>query len=323
MPSYMRCGCQNGRNTSGPIVVDTRGSIFNPPAGTRQRFCYQISAADEQGNVYAPMDYVVLGLGSGIDKNDLYAVTVSVNGVMQNVVWGQNAWFISCDSLDGAMGCAGLKLAFPLCHCSDVMGVCVTMKRVFTVGTINGCLYAGGNIIGFNGIPGPVQADEDNCPDTAYQEVEVCLPITIKPCAQVGEATITCCGDPVIKKNDDCCNGKEGGQCAFTVSQRVRVAFPVDSDANGESRDHSMSCCKSSEWGWDQRSINNTAAFAARQALENGMVQVHSNAVRYQSFKGSAMGRNDVDTDKCSCCQQGMRQTRIQDLLEDPMIWND
>jgi len=302
------------------IVLDTQGSILNPPAGTRQRFCYRVFASDAQGNVYVPMDYIVLGLGSGICQNDFYSVTVSVNGVMQNVVWGQNAWIV-----DEEEGCSGLKLAFPLRNATDVMGVCLTMNQVYTVGMLNSCVDVNGSVYTGISVTGPMQNEDDACPTTAYQEVDVCLPVTITPYVNVGEAAVTCCGEPTIVSGDTTCNGTVGGQCAFTISQRVCVALPVTFGANTQTGEYAVSCGDAGEGNCDScEAIGNAAVAAVRSAVDNGMIQMNGyNCNRRGNCQGCQRSVSRSYSNDSSCCQGRNGQTRIQDLIRDPMIWND
>ena len=319
MPSYMRCDCQNnGRIGSSLVVFDQNGSILNPPSGTRQRFCYQVFASDAQGNVYTPVEYVVIGLGPDVCQNDFYAVNVSINGVMQQVTFGVNAWIVNAS--EGA-GCTGLKLAFPLNNATDIMGVCLTMNQVFAVGQIQSCLMTDGAAYSGYSLPGPLQNMEEACPTTAYQEVDVCLPVTITPYASVGEAVVTCCGAPTISQGESACAGTVGGQCAFTISQRVCVALPVTFGANAQAGEYSVACGEAGEGDCEACGVSAAARQAARRAVENGMIQIRSN--------GKQQILSDVQRQGCGCSRraasvnQTVQQTRIQDLIRDPMIWRD
>ena len=321
MPSYMRSGCQGGRTGAGLIVLDTQRSILNPPAGTRQRFCYQVFASDSYGNVYVPMEYIVLGLGDGICQNDFYSVTVSVNGVMQNVVWGHNAWIVNgCDA-----GCNGLKLAFTLRNATDIMDVCLTMNHVYTTGMKSSCIDANGTVYTGISVAGPMQNEDDACPVTAYQEVDVCLPVTITPYVNVGEAAVTCCGEPTIAAGDTACSGNVGGQCSFTISQRVCVALPVTFGANTQPGEYAVSCGNAGEGNCDDcTAIGNAAVAAAQRAVENGMIQMNGcNCTRSATCQNSQHSAARNHTSGCSSCQAKNGQTRIQDLIRDPMIWKD
>lgn len=317
MPSYMRCGCNQpgGRTGSRLIVLDNTNSILNPPAGTCQRFCYQIFAEDAQGNVYVPLEYVVLGLGQNIGKKDFNDLTVSINGVRQNVVWGQNAWVLSANDPDHVTGCAGLKLMFPLNNATDVMTVCMTMKRVYTSGMVNGCLNANGEAFTGLSVVGPLASEGEACPSTAYQEVDVCLPVTITPYATVGDAAVTCCGAPTITQGGDTCTGTVGGQCTFTISQRMCVALPVTFGANTQAGEYSVACGNAGEGECQSCSLGDAAVAAARNAVANGMIHMNGAA--------AAMPANIRQSCGCIRCRQINQQTRIQDLIRDPMIWKD
>ena len=40
--------------------------------------------------------------------------------------------------------------------------------------------------------------EEVGCPSTGYQDIQVCVPVTIKPFGEVGNAKVQCLGKPEI-----------------------------------------------------------------------------------------------------------------------------
>lgn len=232
MPSYMRyvnqrsgCGCSRciaARNTNGPIVFDEANSILNPACGEKQRFCYQINGADSAGNVYVPMKYVIIGLGDAVTRNDICSVSVAINGVFQQVEWGVNVKLIPASSPDGVTGCTGLKLIFPLNNATDMMHVCMTMGRVFTVETVGACLNVDCQAVTGIAVPGPGH-EKHNCTSTAIsgiarESADECAAAC--PGLEVGEAVIAKCGEAIITRNHH-------GECGYTITQKFTVSMPV------------------------------------------------------------------------------------------------
>lgn len=64
------------------------------------------------------------------------------------------------------------------------------------------------------------------CPVLSQQDVSVCLPVEIKPFADVSKIKTECIGKPMIKSCDHC-KGKEKESCNFTITQKIRVEVPV------------------------------------------------------------------------------------------------
>ena len=77
---------------------------------------------------------------------------------------------------------------------------------------------------------------------TGYQDVDVCIPITIRPFGEVGNVKTRCEGKPLISRGCDHCPGQPGGVCKFTISQRLRVEVPVIFGAKAESGEASVEC---------------------------------------------------------------------------------
>ncbi len=42
-----------------------------------------------------------------------------------------------------------------------------------------------------------------------------------------GDATVKCCGKPVVVSGEPCCSGKKNDVCTFTISQTLCVEVPV------------------------------------------------------------------------------------------------
>lgn len=65
------------------------------------------------------------------------------------------------------------------------------------------------------------------CPAVGTQFANVCVPVTVKPFAIPGPVTVDCFGEPVIA-SEECCRGKVGQVCHFTISQKIKIEIPVD-----------------------------------------------------------------------------------------------
>lgn len=90
--------------------------------------------------------------------------------------------------------------------------------------------------------------DEPGCPAMGCQDVTVCVPVTIKPYGQVGNAKVQCLGQPIVRSGCDLCPGNQDGVCQFTISQKLRVQVPVFFGAQAEAGKASADCgCDNSE----------------------------------------------------------------------------
>lgn len=88
----------------------------------------------------------------------------------------------------------------------------------------------------------PQVKDEIGCSIMGYQDVDVCIPITVKAFGEVGNAKTQCLGKSVISCGCDACAGKSGEVCKFTISQRLRVEVPVIFGARAEAGETIIDC---------------------------------------------------------------------------------
>lgn len=63
------------------------------------------------------------------------------------------------------------------------------------------------------------------CPTVGYQDVNVTVPVSVKPYANVLTPRIICCGAAVVTTNDKKCGKCD--VCSFTISQKIKVEIPV------------------------------------------------------------------------------------------------
>lgn len=84
--------------------------------------------------------------------------------------------------------------------------------------------------------------DKAGCSAVGYQDVNVCIPVTIKPFGEVGNAKTKCVGKAVVSSGCGKCMGKPGDVCQFTISQKLRVEVPVVFGARAEVGETSIDC---------------------------------------------------------------------------------
>lgn len=92
------------------------------------------------------------------------------------------------------------------------------------------------------GKPGHGKMPHAGCPAVGFQEVNVCVPVTIKPFGEIGNAKTKCLGSAVVKPGCDDCPGKPGEVCKFTISQKLQVEVPVIFGARAEKGETSVEC---------------------------------------------------------------------------------
>lgn len=72
--------------------------------------------------------------------------------------------------------------------------------------------------------------NESSCDTTAVHEIDVCVPITVEPCVDLGEAFIDCIEEPSFIPMS--CGGwnYKKGKCKFTICQKLRIMIPIEFD---------------------------------------------------------------------------------------------
>lgn len=84
--------------------------------------------------------------------------------------------------------------------------------------------------------------EDIGCPTMAYQDVNVCVPVTIKAFGEVGNATTKCLGKAVITSGCDPCVGGVDEVCKFAVNQKLRIEVPVIFGARAEAGEAIIDC---------------------------------------------------------------------------------
>lgn len=84
--------------------------------------------------------------------------------------------------------------------------------------------------------------DRVGCSAVGYQDVNVCIPVTIRTFGEAGNAKTQCLGRAIISSGCDKCQGKPNNSCKFTISQKLRIEVPVIFGARAEVGEASTSC---------------------------------------------------------------------------------
>lgn len=229
------------------ISLNLTDSVLAPSAGENQRFCYDVVAVGKDNSMYADLSHLVLGICDTIPTEEIVNITVTINDVAQEVVFGEggNVELRSADKPDPPTGCPGLKFNFPLDKVYGTMHLCFELTAPREVAPINVCLFGGRVTAEGLTICGPgCEPQEGGCPVVGYQRSTVCVPVTVTPFAHVGTPVVSCCGAPVVTAGDVC--PRSGGVCHFTITQEVCVAVPVEFGARAVAGTPSAQCGEAS-----------------------------------------------------------------------------
>ena len=173
--------------------------------------------------------------GGGIALADEQASTLSIGGrveMMYNVtdgIGGGAIWIEHSKLADLTVGPSvifrgnraptGYALRFPA---DDAVYYANIHATVWTSPYMQGYNNFDISYIGRNPEPEP------GCTATGEQMADVCLPVEVKPFANVGTISTRCCGPARITSGTDTCEGTPDGNCNFTISQRICVEVPVE-----------------------------------------------------------------------------------------------
>ncbi len=229
------------------ISLDLTDSILNPAVGENQRFCYDVMAVGEDIPLYADLSHLVLGMCDEIPEAEIVNITVVINGVDQEVVFGEggNVEMRTASKSDPPTGCTGLKFDFPLDKIYGMMRICFELTVPREVAGIDLCLFGGNTTAEGLEICGPTCEKQDaGCPVVGYQRSTVCVPVTVTPFARVGTPITSCCGEPVVTAGAVC--PQNGGVCRFTIRQQICVAVPVEFGARAVAGTPSVECGEAS-----------------------------------------------------------------------------
>ncbi|TWH82732.1 hypothetical protein [Sedimentibacter saalensis] len=90
------------------------------------------------------------------------------------------------------------------------------------------------------------QCGDNGCDVTAFQEMDVCVPVTIEPYVNIGETTVECIDDPYLTPVP-CGTWNKNGTCKFTLVQKLCVMVPVEFRAAARSGPTSVICGNASD----------------------------------------------------------------------------
>ena len=86
------------------------------------------------------------------------------------------------------------------------------------------------------------EMNRSGCTAVGMQDVDVCVPVTVKPFGKAGNVTTKCLGKAVVALGNEYCPGKKDGVCKFTITQKLRIEVPVIFGAEVEIGDASVEC---------------------------------------------------------------------------------
>lgn len=88
----------------------------------------------------------------------------------------------------------------------------------------------------------------DGCDVTVYQDIDICVPITVEPYAKLHEAEVECIDEPYIVTNPNWAKGKNG-TCRFNLAQKLCIMIPIEFKAKATSGPTSVICGDISDEG--------------------------------------------------------------------------
>ena len=229
------------------FTLNEADSVLHPEEGEYQKFCYDVTGVGQDAPQYADLSHFLLGICNEITEEDIIAVTVVIDGVPQEVVWGDNVEIKTEEKPDPPTGCVGIKIDFPLDKVDGEMQVCITLAQTYAIGPVNVCVF-GGNVTATGlAICGPICGSVPSCGSTFYQKETVCVPVTVTPFATSRAANAHCCGNPIITKQNSCPRGEK--TCTFTVTQPLCIEIAIEFGADIDTGEASVICGDVSDEG--------------------------------------------------------------------------
>lgn len=220
--------------------LNMEDSVLYPPEGEYQKFCYDVTAVGEDTSRYADLSHFLLNICADIRQEDIEAVTVVIDGTAQEAVWGENIEIKTEENPDRPTGCVGLKFDFGLDKVTGVMNICIILKKSYSIGPVNICLFGGGQTASGLNICGPVCGGANPCETVFYQKETVCVPVQVTPFAKPGTATAVCCGKPEVRAGGQCYGSQNS--CSFTITQSLCVQIPIAFGAVIETGTATVAC---------------------------------------------------------------------------------
>lgn len=227
------------------FTLNQEKSILIPKEGEHQTWCYEVDGIGEDSPLFADLSHFLLGICKDITKEDILDISVTVDGIPQEVVWGENVEIRTEEKPDPPTGCVGLKFDFGLDKVDGKMEFCITLASPYAIGPVNVCVFGGNVTADGLAICGPVCGAEPSCENEFFQRTQVCVPVTVTPFATPGEATVTCCGQPTVVSRNTC-PGTDTA-CTFTVTQELCIKIPISFGADVRTGTAKVQCGTVSE----------------------------------------------------------------------------
>lgn len=71
------------------LTLDLANSVLNPGPGENQRFCYIVTGTGADEPQFADLSHLVLGICEQITEDQIVNITVTIDGVPQEVTFGE------------------------------------------------------------------------------------------------------------------------------------------------------------------------------------------------------------------------------------------
>lgn len=88
----------------------------------------------------------------------------------------------------------------------------------------------------------------DGCDVNVYQDMDVCVPITVEPYVNMHNAQVECIDEPYIVTSP-CNSNNKNGTCRFNLAQKLCITIPIEFRAKATSGPTSIVCGSTSEEG--------------------------------------------------------------------------
>lgn len=82
---------------------------------------------------------------------------------------------------------------------------------------------------------------ENSCDVNIFQDLDVCVPITVEPFVKLHEAEVECIDEPYIVSSQYNCKNKNG-TCRFNLAQKLCIMIPIEFKAKTSSGPTSVIC---------------------------------------------------------------------------------
>lgn len=89
--------------------------------------------------------------------------------------------------------------------------------------------------------------NKNNCDVTAFQEIDVCVPITVEPYVDLGEPIIDCIEEPYLIQIPCGSWDKKKRKCRFTICQKLCIMIPIEFYVDACSGPVSVNCSDGEE----------------------------------------------------------------------------